>query len=83
MGHRAGKKKLFQEISSLLSTPAKSTEEAQKAEADDGGENTASLGKGAVGLAECREDEDGVVMGGSGECFPILKEESCFWRKDA
>lgn len=68
MGHRLGKQKTIQEKSKLLvSSPEKRKEGEKQRLGAEAGANDVNIGKGAMGLAECREGEDGVMLGGPGE----------------
>ncbi|CAM9760576.1 unnamed protein product [Ectocarpus fasciculatus] len=62
VGHRAGTKSSFQKISDQTPASVKRAEEPQHASVANSDGN-ASVGKVAAGLAEFREDEDGVIMG--------------------
>lgn len=79
VGHRTGKEKTVQEKSELLILPAKKRQEEErqglKVEA---GANDVGVGKGAVALAECGEDEDGVMLGDSGKVCESV--DRCVYR---
>lgn len=70
VGRRTGKQRNSQETSelSVVSTEKRREEEEEKQGSEaEAGANAVGGGKRAVGLAECKEDEDAVMLGGSGE----------------
>lgn len=65
MGHRAGTKSSFQNISGHTLASVKRAEETQEASVANP-DGSASVGKVQASLVEFREDEDGVIMGDPG-----------------